>query len=157
MQAKMEVALSKERESLAEARATITSQKVTMEERVRATEESVKRAALDEFLKDFRVEERSYMREMKSLTSAKRSMVMQERLFFRNIPLSNWVEHEMVVEEGMDLNRLEPTSMFTTGSLPAAGADRLAVSKLLDTPAPARPAAPRPSSLMPAHAGFGAQ
>jgi hypothetical protein len=41
MQAKMEVALSKERESLAEARATITSQKVTMEERVRATEESV--------------------------------------------------------------------------------------------------------------------
>ena len=33
MQAKMEVALSKERESLAEARATITSQKVTMEER----------------------------------------------------------------------------------------------------------------------------
>lgn len=156
MQAKLEVALSKERESLAEARATITSQKVTMEERVRATEESVKRAALDEFLKDFRVEERSYMRETKSLSAAKRSMVMQERLFFRNIPLSNWVEHEMVVEEGMDLNRLQPTSMFTTGSLPAGG-DRLAVSKLLDDAPMARPAAPRPNSLMPAHAAFGAQ
>jgi hypothetical protein len=157
MQAKMEVALSKERESLAEARAIITSQKVTMEERVRATEESVKRAALDEFLRDFRVEERSYMRETKSLASAKRSMVMQERLFFRNIPLSNWVEHEMVVEEGMDLNRLESTSMFTTGSLPSGG-DRLPVSKLLDNvAAPARPPAPRPSSLMAAHAAFGAQ
>jgi len=157
MQAKMEVALSKERESLAEARATITSQKVTMEERVRATEESVKRAALDEFLKDFRVEERSYMRESKSLASAKRSMVMQERLFFRNIPLSNWVEHEMVVEEGVDLNRLEPTSMFTTGSLPSGG-ERLPVSKLLDNAGPARPAAPpRSNSLMPAHAAFGAQ
>jgi hypothetical protein len=155
MQAKMEVALSKERESLAEARATITSQKVTMEDRVRATEESVKRAALDEFLKDFRVEERSYMREVKSLASAKRSMVMQERLFFRNIPLSNWVEHEMVVEEGMDLNRLEPTSMFTTGSLPSGG-ERLAVSKLLDNAGPARPAA-RPNSLMPARAAFGTQ
>ena len=157
MQAKMEVALSKERESLAEARATITSQKVTMEERVRATEESVKRAALDEFLKDFRVEERSYMRESKSLASAKRSMVMQERLFFRNIPLSNWVEHEMVVEEGVDLNRLEPTSMFTTGSLPSGG-ERLPVSKLLDNGPVARPAAPpRSNSLMPAHAAFGAQ
>src|SRR6202166_5082148 len=75
MQAKMEVAISKERESLAEARATISSQKVTMEERIRATEEAVKRAALDEFLKDFRVEERSYMRETRSLASAKRSMV----------------------------------------------------------------------------------
>lgn len=157
MQARMEVALAKERESLAEARATITSQKVTLEERIKATEETTKRQAMDDFMQEFRVEERSYVREMKSLAASKKSMVMQERLFFRNIPLSNWVEHEMVVEEGMDLNRLEPTSMFTTGSLPAAGADRLAVSKLLDTPAPARPAAPRPSSLMPAHAGFGAQ
>ena len=78
-----------------------------MEERIRATEESVKRAALDEFLKDFRVEERSYVRETKSLDSSKRSMVMQERLFFRNIPLSNWVEHEMVVEGGSDLKRLQ--------------------------------------------------
>jgi len=161
MQAKMEVAVSKERESLAEARATITSQKVTMEERIRATEESVKRAALDDFLKDFRVEERSYVRETKSLASAKRSMVMQERLFFRNIPLSNWVEHEMVVEENSDLKRLqEQTSIFSAASLPAGfqdtGDGRLPISKLLDNTTPVRPAS-RPSSLMPAHAGFGAQ
>ena len=158
MQAKMEVAVSKERESLAEARATISSQKTTMEERIRATEESVKRAALDEFLKDFRVEERSYVRETKSLASAKRSMVMQERLFFRNIPLSNWVEHEMVVEENSDLNRLEQSaSIFTTGSLPAGG-ERLPVSKLLDDIATVRPAPPRSNnSLLPAHAAFGAQ
>src|ERR1051326_4794210 len=157
MQAKMEVALSKERESLAEARATISMQKVTMDERIRATEESVKRIALDEFLKDFRVEERSYVRETRSLASAKRSMVMQERLFFRNIPLSNWVEHEMVVEEGTDLNRLEQSaSIFTAGALPSGGA-RLPVSKMLDNVVPARPAGPRSNSLMPAHAAFGAQ
>jgi hypothetical protein len=157
MQAKLEVAISKERESLAEARATISSQKITMEERIRATEEAVKRAALDEFLKDFRVDERSYVRETKSLASAKRSMVMQERLFFRNIPLSNWVEHEMVVEEGSDLNRLqEQASIFTAATLPA-GEGRLPISKLLDNAAPARPVAPRPSSLIAAHAVFGAQ
>jgi len=172
MQAKMEVAVSKERETLAEAQATITSQKVMMEERIRATEESVKRAALDEFLKDFRVEERSYVRESKSLEAAKRSMIMQERLFFRNIPLSDWVEHEMVVEIGSDLQRLqEQTSIFAAASLSAgshppsglhAGLHtndgRLPISKLLDNTAPARPVAQAKSnSLIAAHAVFGAQ
>jgi hypothetical protein len=129
MQAKMEVALAKERESLAEARATISSQKVTMEERIKATEESSKRLALDEFMQDFRVEERSYTRESKSLNASRRSMVMQERLFFRNIPLSNWVEHEMVVEEGRDLDQLPKESVFASAAI--AG-DRLPISKFLN-------------------------
>jgi hypothetical protein len=111
MQARMEVALAKERESLAEARATITSQKITMEERIKATEESTKRAALDEFMQDFRVEERSYVRESKLLSSSKKSMIMQERLFFRNIPLSNWIERELIVEEGQDFD-LRGESVF---------------------------------------------
>jgi hypothetical protein len=170
MQAKMEVAVSKERETLAEAQATINSQKVMMEERIRATEEAVRRTALDEFLKDFRVEERSYARETKSLGSEKRSMIMQERLFFRNIPLSDWVEHEMVVEVGSDLKRLqEQVSVFGGASLPAgshaglpAGLStndgRLPISKLLDNTAVVRPAASnRSNSLIPAHAVFGAQ
>jgi len=170
MQAKMEVAVSKERETLAEAQATINSQKVMMEERIRATEEAVRRTALDEFLKDFRVEERSYARETKSLRSEKRSMIMQERLFFRNIPLSDWVEHEMVVEVGSDLKRLqEQVSVFGGASLPAgshaglpAGLStndgRLPISKLLDNTAVVRPAASnRSNSLIPAHAVFGAQ
>jgi|GEM_PF-329463 len=170
MQAKLEVAVSKERETLAEAHATISSQKVMMEERIRATEESVKRAALDEFLKDFRVEERSYVRETKALDEAKRSMIMQERLFFRNIPLSDWVEHEMVIEIGSDLRRLqEQVSVFGGASLSSgsqvgvppglsAKDGRLPISKLLDDTILARPAAPKKSnSLIPAHAVFGAQ
>ena len=170
MQAKMEVAVSKERETLAEAQATISSQTVMMEERIRATEEAVKRAALDEFLKDFRVEERSYVRETKSIESEKRSMIMQERLFFRNIPLSDWVEHEMVVEVGSDLKRLqEQVSVFGGASLPAASHaglpvglstndGRLPISKLLDNTAAVRPATPnRSNSLIAAHAVFGAQ
>jgi hypothetical protein len=146
MQARMEVALAKERESLAEARATITSQKVTMEERIKATEEATKRIAMDEFMHDFHVEERSYARESKSLTASKKSMVMQERLFFRNIPLSNWIEHEMIVEEGMDLDQLPKESVFAKPALATAGAatsaiattsmtpreDRLTISKFLD-------------------------
>src|ERR1700722_4255547 len=131
MQAKMEVALARERESLAEARATITSQKVTMEERIKATEESTKRIAMDDFMQDFRVEERSYARETRSLNASKKSMVMQERLFFRNIPLSNWIEHEMVVEEGRDLDQLSRESVFSTATI-ASSEDRFPISKMLD-------------------------
>jgi hypothetical protein len=141
MQARMEVALARERESLAEARATITSQKITMEERIKATEESTKRLAMDEFMHDFRVEERSYARESKSLTASRKAMVMQERLFFRNIPLSNWIEHEMIVEEGMDLDQLPKESVFAKPAIarptaPPAGIatseGRLTISKFLD-------------------------
>ena len=129
-EARMEVALARERESLAEARATITSQKITMEERIKATQEATKRAAMDEFMQDFRVEERSYGRESRSLTALRKTVVMQERLFFRNIPLSNWIEREMVVEEGMDLDQLPKESVFA--AVPAAQA--------IETPQAAAPA-----------------
>jgi hypothetical protein len=144
MQARMEVALAKERESLAEARATISSQKVTMEERIKATEEATKRIAMDEFMQDFRVDERSYARESKSLTASRKTMVMQERLFFRNIPLSNWIEHEMIVEEGTDLDQLPRESVFATAAITSTSVtatiappapkqeERLAISKFLD-------------------------
>src|SRR6266496_405779 len=88
MQARMEVAISRERETLAEAKATIHSQNITLEERLKATEESTRRKAMDEFMQDIRVEERSYLRESKSMFSTKKLMVVQERLYFRNIPLS---------------------------------------------------------------------
>jgi hypothetical protein len=166
MQARMEVALAKERESLAEARATITTQKVTMEERIKATEESTKRLAMDEFMHDFRVEERSYVRESKSLSASKKSMVMQERLFFRNIPLSNWIEREMLVEEGFDLDKLPIESVFAPASLgtpegrqPISITEgRLPISKTMPDLAVVRPPA-QEVSLVTAHvaAFFGAQ
>lgn len=118
MQAKLELAVAKERESLAEARATISTHQTTLEERVRATEEATRRKALDEFLQEFRVEERHYFRDQKSLLLQKRSMILQERLFFRNIPLSNWVEHEMTVEESGDVQSLAAGySVFNAKSL----------------------------------------
>lgn len=100
VQARMEVALAKERETLAEARATIEANKVTLEQTIKATEESARRAALDELMHDIRVEERSYVRDTNSADGARRSMVMQERVFFRNLPMSGWSEREMVIEEG---------------------------------------------------------
>lgn len=124
MQARMEAALAHERETLAELRAIIDAHQSQMEERVRATEESSKRKALDDFMQDIRIDERSYIRESKSLDGARKTMVMQERLFFRNIPLSNWIEHEMVVEEGNGQTQLPRESVFApasvTATMPAA-------------------------------------
>jgi hypothetical protein len=131
MQARMEVAIAKEREVLAETRAEVRTQKATMEERVKATEQEARRKALDEFMQDFRVEERHYFRENKSQSARQKSMVLQERLYFRNIPLSNWVEHEMLVEaDGADVQRIaKGRSIFSTKSLPEDS--QSAVSRLL--------------------------
>jgi hypothetical protein len=121
MQARMEVALSKEREALIEARTAIQHQEKDAANRIKAAEEETRRRSFDDFLADFRVEERHYLRESKSLFLNKKSMVLQERLFFRNIPLSNWVEHEMTVEEGGDIPSLaKACSIFTSSAIGGA-------------------------------------
>src|ERR1700677_1051205 len=74
MQARMEVAIAKEREALAEARAETRTQKNTMEERVKATEQEARRRALDDFMQDFRVEERHYFRDNKSVAAHQQLM-----------------------------------------------------------------------------------
>jgi len=129
MQSRMEVLLSKQREDLAEARAALAAQKEALEGSLKNVAESTRRQALDEFLADIRVEERSYMREHKAFFLTKRCLVRQERIFFRNIPLSNWVEQEMPVEEGADVEKLAQTmSIFLADGLlgaPAAPARKL--------------------------------
>jgi hypothetical protein len=122
MKARMEAAIAGERAALAEARARLEGQTKTLAETIRATEEAAKRKALDEFLGDLRVEERHYLREQKALFLTKKSLVLQERIFFRNIPLSSWVEHEMPVEEGADVEKLARTlAVFTPDALLSPG------------------------------------
>lgn len=106
MQQRMEVQLARERQSLSEARATIEAQKSTLEELHQLRGEAVRRQALDDFLADLRTEERRFIREQKMLFASRKSLVLQERIFFRNIPLCNWVEHEVPLEEGADVDSL---------------------------------------------------
>jgi hypothetical protein len=121
MQARMDVAIAKERESLAEAKATINATEKLVEQRIRAAEEEARRRSFDDLLADIRVEERHYMKDSKSLFLNRKSMVLQERMFFRNIPLSNWVSHEFPVEEGTDLQMLaKACSIFNPRTLAAS-------------------------------------
>ena len=109
MRSHMDVLMSKQREELSGARAALAAQKESLAETIRNVEEGVRRKAMDEFLADIRVEERHYVREHKVLFLNRKCMVRQERIFFRNIPLSNWVEHEMPFEEGVDMEKLAQT------------------------------------------------
>ena len=154
MQARMDVALAKERETLAEARAMLSSHKITLEERVKATEEACKRQALDDFMHDIRVDERSYVKETKSLNSSRKTMVMQERIFFRNIPLSNWIEREMVLEEGQNLNQLPMAPIFTpAAALPVSTAQALPPTSTTSWPSSMLPSSMLPSSMSPSLPG----
>jgi hypothetical protein len=120
MQSRMEVAVAREREAHTSTEAKLRSLEGSVPDKIRLAEEAAQRKAFDQFLMDFRVEERRYLRESKSHFGARRAIVMQERLFFRNIPLSNWVEHEMALDEGVDLHMLENSSVFAGRSLPDA-------------------------------------
>jgi len=67
--------------------------------------DSARREALDEFLADMHVEQRHYVKDNKLLFQNRKALVLQERIFFRNIPLSNWIEHEIVLQEGEDVDK----------------------------------------------------
>jgi hypothetical protein len=128
MQARAEVAIAREREALAQVRASVNSSQVSIEDRMRAVEAETRHKALNEFMGEFRVQERHYVRESKSATMRRKIMVTQERLYFRNIPLSNWIEHEMTMEEASGDPQGE-FSMFTTKAL--ADSSEVAAAGLL--------------------------
>jgi len=126
MQSRMEVLLSRQREELAEARATLAAQKETLLNSLKNTEESTRRQAMDDFLADIRVEERHYTREHRMLFLTRKCLVRQERIFFRNIPLSNWIEQEMPIQEGVDVDRLaQSMSIFAGPALMDEPAERV--------------------------------
>ena len=110
MQSRMEVALAEQRTDLAEIRGSLDAEKAamqaSMQSALRAAEEIAKRQALDDFLGELRVDQRHYTRENRLLLHNRKSLVLPERMYFRNIPLSDWIEHEIQLEDGADVERL---------------------------------------------------
>ena len=105
MQSRMEVALAREREAMAQTRGTLDAERNSMEKSLRSATESARREALDEFLAEVHVEQRHYVRDNKQRFQNRKALVLEERVFFRNIPLSNLIEHEIVLQEGEDVDR----------------------------------------------------
>jgi hypothetical protein len=113
MRTRMTAALERERRAYADALEAHERERQAVEDRIRAAEERARRAALGEFIRDLRVEERSRIRQSTSMFSARRVIVHEERLCFRDQPLSNWVEQEVVVDEGIE-NAPKPQAVFLT-------------------------------------------
>ena len=117
-------------QAVAKAVAALENERSKYEFAAKGIEENARRQALDEFLADIRVEERHYVREHRVLFAHKKSLILQERIFFRNIPISSWVDHEVQIEEGADLDALAKTlSVFNNaiegGSTGSRNARRL--------------------------------
>ena len=110
MQSRMEVALAQQRERLAETRGALDAEKsalgASLDTALRAAEAVARHEALEHFMDELRVEQRHYTRQDRTLTKNRKSLVLQERMYFRSIPLSDWIEHEITVEEGADVTRL---------------------------------------------------
>jgi hypothetical protein len=109
MRSRMDVLLARQREELSAAQAALGAQKEAMLDSLRNAHDSARLKAMDDFIADIRVEERHYIREHKAFFLTRKSVVRQERIFFRNLPLSNWIEQEMPFEEGADIDELAKT------------------------------------------------
>ena len=127
MQSRMEVALALQRERMAETKGALDAEKsalgASLDTALRAAEAVAKQEALEHFMDALRVEQRHYTRENRTLTKNRKTLVLQERMYFRNIPLSDWVEHEVTVDEGADVKRLvQDMTIFDKGVVSIADA-----------------------------------
>jgi hypothetical protein len=101
MRCRMDEAVARERGALAELQSALIVQRQTLESAICDAKAEAKRLAFDEFLNDFRVEQRQYVRKSKVFFMNRQTLVLRERILFRNLPLSNWVEHSVTLEESV--------------------------------------------------------
>ncbi|MGO4879834.1 MAG: hypothetical protein ACLP59_03310 [Bryobacteraceae bacterium] len=101
MRCRMDEAIARERGALAELQSALVVQRETLENAISDAKAEAKRAAFDEFLDDFRVERRQYVRKSRLFFMNRQTLVVRERILFRNLPLSNWVEHCVTLEENI--------------------------------------------------------
>jgi hypothetical protein len=99
MRCRIDEAIAHERGALAELQSALVVQRDTLESAIHDAKAEAKRAAFDEFLNDFRVEQREHVRKSRLFFMSKQTLIVRERILFRNLPLSNWVEHSVTLEE----------------------------------------------------------
>ncbi len=105
----MEARWARRREAEAERGARLLLEREVAAERMRATEEAARRKAMDQFLSEIHTEERAYLRQREVGANLTRSVVVEERLYFRNLPVSNWTQQELTfytASGGFDVSKL---------------------------------------------------
>lgn len=90
-----DVRWARRREAEAGRTARLRVERQVAEERMHAATEAARRQALDEFLSQLRAEERAWLKKRDTGRERRRSVVVEERLCFRNLPISNWNQQEL--------------------------------------------------------------
>jgi hypothetical protein len=101
MRCRMDEAIAREKGALAELQSALIVQRQRLESAISDAKAEAKRLAFDEFLNDFRVEQRQYVRKSRLFFISRQTLVVRERILFRNLPLSDWVEHSVALEESV--------------------------------------------------------
>jgi CRISPR/Cas system CMR subunit Cmr6 (Cas7 group RAMP superfamily) len=101
--------VARERCGLAELQSALVVQRDTLESAIYDAKAEAKRAAFDDFLNDFRVEQRQYVRKSRLFFVNKQTLVLRERILFRNLPLSNWIEQTITLDETVGAPYLNST------------------------------------------------
>lgn len=109
MRCRMDEAIALERGALAELQSALIVQRQRLQSAISDARAEAKRAAFDEFLNDFRVEQRQYVRKSRLFFMSKHTLVVRERILFRNLPLSNWIEQTITLDESVGAAFPPPT------------------------------------------------
>jgi hypothetical protein len=89
------------------------NEKARFEQAARVIKDRPRRQALDELFAHMDTKERHCVGERRVLFARRKNLVLEERVLFRNIPLSNWVEGEFQLRKGRISTRLRgPLSFF---------------------------------------------
>jgi hypothetical protein len=62
-----------------------------------------RRPALDDLLAELRTERRRFVRRVAGPRGNETTLITQERLYLRNIPLTSWMEEDLVLGNGEEL------------------------------------------------------
>lgn len=91
----MEVRWARRREAEAARTALLRIEKQLAEGQSLVAEQAARRQALDDFLSELHAEEHAYLKQQSVAGGQKRSVVVEERLYFRNLPISDWTRQEL--------------------------------------------------------------
>jgi hypothetical protein len=85
-----------------------------LEEQREINRDKVWRETYDSFFNDLRVEQQVWVAQQKVLFLTQREMVINERLYYRHIPLSGWIEHRRLLDTELSGDELIKVAQYSS-------------------------------------------
>jgi hypothetical protein len=85
-----------------------------LEEQREINRDKVWRETYDSFFNDLRVEQQVWVAQQKVLFLTQREMVINERLYYRHIPLSGWIEHRRLLDTELSGEELIKVAQYSS-------------------------------------------